>query len=247
MDIICPQPVIETERAAAAQRPNLYGAIHKALRACMTHTMLKVGSTDPADAQAVTAALSMTSDLLDLCGAHIEKENDYMHPAIERVSPRGAARIADDHVHHRADISSLRCHIDAVNAAPECYKALALGDLYKALALFIALNLEHMHQEETELNAILWAHYTDDELMQLHEAIVGSIAPPEMMRVTRWMLPALSHPERVGMLAGMQAKAPTPAFAAVLDLAQQVLSLPDWAALCRALNVSPAPGLVHSC
>lgn len=247
MDIIAPQSVIETERTAARQRPNLYGPIHKALRACMTQTLLKVGCTDPTDAQAVAAALAMTADLLDICGSHIDKENGYMHPAIERVCPEGAKQIADDHVHHRADIASLRCHIDAVNAAPADFKGVVLGDLYSALALFVALNLEHMHQEETELNAILWANYSDAELMELHEAIVGSIPPAEMMRVMSWMLPALSHPERVGMLTGMQAKAPPPAFAAVLDLARQVLSTPDWASLCRALNVSPAPGLVQTC
>jgi hemerythrin-like domain-containing protein len=247
MDIIAPQPVIEADRAAARQRANLYGPIHKALRACLTHTMLKVGSTDASDAQAVAAALAQTSDLLDLCSAHIDKENGYMHPAIERVCPSGAREIADDHVSHRADIHSLRCHIDAVHSAPEEYRQLAVNDLYRSLALFVALNLEHMHQEETELNAILWTHYSDEELMALHAALVASIEPREMMRVMRWMLPSLHHAERAEMLAGMQANAPAPAFAAVLDLARQVLGGPDWAALCRVLKVAPEPGLVQTC
>jgi len=228
MDIICPQPVIEADRAAAAQRLNLYGPIHKALRTCMSQTMMKVGCTDPSDAQAVAAALTMTADLLDMCTEHIEKENGFMHPAIERVCPDGARQIADEHVSHRADIQSLRCHIDAVNTAPIEHRPLALNDLYRALALFVALNFEHMHQEETELNAILWAHY-------------------EMMQAMRWMLPSLNHPERAGMLAGMQAKAPAPAFAAVLDLARQVLSTPDWASLCRSLKIQPVAGLVQTC
>lgn len=247
MDIIAPRPVIETERAIAAQRLNLYGSIHKALRACMSQTMMKVGCTDPSDAQAVTAALSMTADLLDMCTAHLEKENGFMHPAIERVCPDGAKQIADEHISHRADIQSLRCHVDAVSAAPVEHRPLALNDLYRALALFVALNFEHMHQEETELNAILWTHYSDAELMALHESLLASIKPAEMMQVMRWMLPSINHPERAGMLAGMQAKAPAPAFAAVLDLTQQVLSTPDWASLCRALKIQPAAGLVQTC
>lgn len=244
MDIIAPQPVIEAAQTAN-RRPNLYGPIHKALRACMTQTMLKVGSTDASDAQAVAAALAMTADLLDLCSAHIDKENGYMHPAIERVCPAGSQQIGTEHEHHRADLRTLRGHLDAVSIATDDHRDLALQQLYQALALFVATNLTHMHQEETELNAILWTHYSDAELMALHGALVASIAPPEMMRAMRWMLPAISHAERVEMLGDMQAKAPPPAFAAVLDLARQVLSTPDWASLCRALNVSPAPGLVQ--
>ena len=34
-----------------------------------------------------------------------------------------------------------------------------------ALALFIADNFQHMHVEETAHNAVLWARYTDAELM----------------------------------------------------------------------------------
>lgn len=246
MDIIAPQSVIEAAQTAV-RRPNLYGPIHKALRACMAQTLLKVGSTDAGDDQAVAAALAMTADLLDMCSAHIEKENGYMHPAIERVCPAGAQPIAHEHEHHRTDIRALRGHVEAVSIATADHRDLALHELYQALALFVAVNLTHMHQEETELNAILWTHYSDAELMALHGALVASIEPAEMMRAMRWMLPAISHAERVEMLGDMQAKAPPPAFAAVLDLAHQVLGTPDWAALCRALKISPAPGLVHAC
>lgn len=55
------------------------------------------------------------------------------------------------------------------------------------------------------------------------------------------MLPALTPPQRAGMLAGLRAEAPPEAFQGTLALAA-----PDWAKLSRALGLVPVPGLVAS-
>ena len=47
--------------------------------------------------------------------------------------------------------------------------------LVVALALFIAENFEHMHYEETEHNAVLWAHYTDAELAELPDTVFADM------------------------------------------------------------------------
>ena len=38
------------------------------------------------------------------------------------------------------------------------------------------------------LNAALWAAYADEELAAIHNALVASIAPQEMLGIARWML-----------------------------------------------------------
>jgi hypothetical protein len=92
-----------------------------------------------------------------------------------------------------------------------------------------------MHVEETAHNAVLWAHYTDAELAAIHEALVASIPPEEMMLVARWMLPSVGAAERLGMLLDMRSKAPPPAFAAVLETIRPHLSAGDWSKLARGL------------
>jgi hypothetical protein len=115
--------------------------------------------------------------------------------------------------------------------------------LYRALALFIAENFQHMHVEEIAHNAVLWARYTDAELLAIHDALVASIPPDEMMAVVRWLVPFMNPMERFHLLADMRAKAPAPAFAAVLDLARAHLTAAEWAKLARALELPLAPGL----
>ena len=69
----------------------------------------------------------------------------------------------------------------------------------------MAENLEHMHHEETEHNAVLWDAYSDAELEAIERALIASVAPDEMAAVARWMLPAMTAPDRAAKLTEMQA------------------------------------------
>ena len=190
------RPQTRPVEAAALPRPDLYAPIHKALRHAMTDTLLEMGRIDVADAASFGRTLGRVDALLDLCAGHLMHENEFVHPALEACEPGASARIAHEHVEHEQAIAALRDEVAALRrAAPADRDALALR-LYRHLALFVAHNFEHMHFEETAHNAVLWAHYSDAELMQLHEQIVGSIAPEEMLQVMDWMLPALTPAER---------------------------------------------------
>ena len=132
-----------------------------------------------------------------------------------------------------------------LTGAPDAGAAAAAAQaLYRLLALFVADNLVHMDSEETTHNALLWARYTDAELLAIHAALVGSIPPGEMAFALRWMLPAMNPQERCAMLADMRDNAPAEAFEATLDIARQQLDAPAWAHLARGLGLAPAAGLV---
>lgn len=226
---------------SAPTRINLYAGIHKALRAFMTDTLTKLGSTDGEDDAHVEASLSQLRTLVELMHSHVKHENDFMHPALERVQPGSASRIATEHVQHLADLAALAARADAVEAARGPDRATRLQDLYYAFSIFVAENLEHMHYEETAHNAMLWAHYTDAELADIHQALVATIGPQEMSLVLSWMLPSTTPQERLGMLSEMREQAPPPVFDAVLGLARSRLAPTDWTKLARGLGVPAAP------
>ena len=75
------------------------------------------------------------------------------------------------------------------------------------------------------------------ELLAIHDELVASIPPAEMGLVLHWMVPALSPAELSGMLMGMRAEMPAPAFAGVLDLVRERLTLERWAKLDAALGL----------
>ena len=230
--------------AAPDSRYDLYAGIHKALRLFMTRTLCRAGSTDPGDAEEVAAMLDMVNRLLGLCELHLKDENDFVHPALEAAQAGSAARMAAEHVHHAEAIADLRDLAGLVADSRDAARAAACSRLYRALALFVADNFQHMEVEESAHNPMLWAHYSDAELLAIEQALVASIPPPAMFEALHWFLPALNAPERAAMLAGMRQGMPPEPFLGVLDIAQRTLSPQDHAKLRRALGLPPVPGLV---
>ena len=230
-----------TAAASAPVRYNMYGFIHKALRAFMGDTLLRLGRMDVADARDVDATLRQARELLGFCRVHLDDENRFVHPALEACEPGSAARITGEHVHHEEDIALLLEQIDTLEhlrvdgAASE-----AAGNLYRWFALFVGENLLHMDYEEREHNAVLWAHYSDAELLAIEGALVASLPPQASALALRWMLPSVNHAERVQLLGGIRANAPEEAFGGVLALARSQLDEHDWRKLSAALALPAA-------
>ena len=220
-------------------RFNMYRFIHKALRAFMTDTLLRVGRLDVNDADEVGATLGQLYELLHFCRAHVAHENTFLHPAMEARDPGSASRIAGEHVHHEDDIDLLLGRIETFYATRGDRRGVA-ARLYDELALFVGDNFEHMDYEEREHNAVLWAHYTDAELVAIHDALVASIPPEGNACALRWMITALNHDERVGLFADLIAHAPPPARDGALAMARSRLAEADWKKLSTALALPAA-------
>jgi hypothetical protein len=235
----------ELQQLAAVQpRLDLYGGIHKALRAFMADTLVNLGRVDVEDEQALGQATQQVVELMDLCVSHLQHENEFVHTAIEARAAGASASIAHDHEEHVQHTAQLRAAALALRHASASVRPALCQALYRELGVFVADNMLHMNVEETAHNAVLWARYTDAELAQIHEALVASIPPAEMALVARWLIPCMNHVERVGMLADAQAKMPPPVFDAVLDIARPHLRTNEWTKLARALGLPPVPGLV---
>lgn len=222
---------------AGAPRFSLYAGIHKALRRWMGHVLERTGAIDIADDTDVRAACDEVDALLTQLRAHLKHENDYLHTAIEAKEPGGARTTADDHAAHVDSIEALAAETAALRAAPAAQRDTRAARLYRHLALFVAENLEHMHYEETANQALLWAHYSDIELMEIHDRLVASIDPVEMMQILAWMSPALSPQELTGLLAGMRGKAPAAVFDAVLGCVRGHVDGAKWRKVLGGLQL----------
>jgi hypothetical protein len=221
-------------------RFNIYQAVHKGLRAFMADTLTRVGRTDDTDARECQETAAELRSLLHVCGEHLVHENTFVHTAMERRAPGGAARCEHEHGQHTAHIAILGQALDEALHAEAAQRPVAWLHLYQALSLFVAENFEHMLLEEREHNAVLWAHYTDAELIDIHDALLASVPPDEMALHFRWMLPQLSHTERVGMLGGMRQGMPDAVFASQLEMARPLLDARSWQKLQAAFTFEVA-------
>jgi hypothetical protein len=231
--------VQHTAQAPVAPREDLYAGIHKAMRAVMSDVLLAVGRMDAHDALELAQTTQRVLQLLDLMRSHLEHENAFLHTALEARAPGSSAHIGDDHAHHVVEIDALALAARALMETPAQDLDAAVHVFYRRLSLFVAHNFEHMNYEETEHHAVLWAHYSDDELRAIHGALVASIPPEEMMRFVRWIVPFMNPGERAGMLGGMKANAPAPVFQAVIDTARPHLTEREWEKLATALALNP--------
>lgn len=230
--------------AADAPRHDLYTGIHKALRALMADTLLALGRLDTDDEAELAEVASRLLQLCGVCEAHLTHENAFVHPALEAKAPGTSGAVALDHEEHLRHTAALAAQVALLQcAAPARRPGVALR-LYRELALFIADNFQHMAVEESAHNAALWAHYSDAELVALHDALVASIPPQEMRTVLRWLVPSLNPAERHRLLADLRTRMPADAFDAVLEAVQPHLDARGWAKLARALGLAPVPGLV---
>jgi hypothetical protein len=213
-----PQPT--RARPAAPTRParhDLYALIHKALRLAMSDAMAVVGRLDTSDDGEVRGAACAVRELIELCRMHLEKEEQFIHPALEAAIPGSSSRTARDHDDHLRAFDRLEAGVRAVERATGERAAAAAGRLYRDLALFMADNLVHMHGEEVDNNAILWATLSDEEILAIERRLVASIPPQKMGGVLRWMAPAMTPAERAKFFANLRAKLPPPAFATVMS------------------------------
>lgn len=217
-------------------RLNIYGSIHKGLRAMMGETLVQAGRTDWQDSGESAETLAQVRVLLDFCESHIAHENDFVHPAMEARRPGSSGDVESDHRDHANAMRDLREQAAALqDLSGEA--ATRVGEaLYRGLAVFIAENHEHMHYEETHNNEVLWAAYSDDEIMGIHHALVASLTPEENALSMRWMLPNVSAQERAGMLQGIRAHAPAEVFAGVIGMLRGQLNARDWTKLSQALG-----------
>jgi hypothetical protein len=233
----------ELKNVAQAQAPrvDLYSGIHKALRAVMADTLLAVGRMDSADELELAQVTERVLQLLDFCRSHLEHENEFVHTAMEARAPGASEAVAREHEDHVRHIEALAAVVAALRAAPAECRFAEQQRLYGDLTLFVADNFHHMRVEETAHNAVLWARYTDAELVAIHDALVASIPPEEMMFAARWLVPFMSPVERAGFLGDVRAKAPAPAFQAMLDTVRPHLTDNEWAKLARSLDMPVTP------
>lgn len=170
-------------------RIDIHGSVHKGLRGAMADALLALGRMDPQDSCEVRDAIARLEDMLRICEAHAERENEIVNRAVEARRPGATERFIVDHDLHSSIIEQLRELAARRDAS-----------LYSRTSAFVAEMLAHMAREEWEGEGLLHEAFDDIELAQLQRRLDASLAASEGMATLRWIIPALSHPERVAML-----------------------------------------------
>jgi hypothetical protein len=219
---------------------DIYRDIHKAVRATMFETVLRAGRTDPNNREERIALAAAVADLADFLAFHAHHEDSVLEPMIAEVLPDEAEAIRVSHEDFDAEIERIRALAALVFDEDRADARASLHEMYLSLAAFTSRYLAHQHVEERVVMPALLAHYGLAAVIDANERIVTSITPDALAWGLAKMLPVMNADDRFELLTGMHATAPAPAFAAVMQLTEEVLTADDHAELTQRLGLALA-------
>lgn len=216
-------------------RVDLYGIIHKMLRVEIFDTATRIASANFADAAERAGVVSVFHNLAGFLDEHAEHEDTFVEPALRRADPVLADRVAAEHAQLDERFRAIADRVSGLETVG-AEEAVGLGaHLHRDFSAFTGAYLTHMAIEEGEVNEVLWARYSDEELAGIRAELQASI-PPE--RFAEWfarMVPAMNFQERAGVLTGIKQDAPPPVFEALSGVAREALGEAAWAEVEAAL------------
>jgi iron-sulfur cluster repair protein YtfE (RIC family) len=217
---------------------DLYKDIHKGIRVELFSVTTEAGRVDPSQGIARGALATQVADVVGLLTGHAAHEDAAIQPVLEARLPELAERIEVDHLTLEARMDDLQEMAAEVAALAVPDPAARVHRLYLALASFTSDYLQHQDVEERVVMPALEAAVGLEDVVAIHQAIIGHIPPDEMARGLSVMVPAMNVDDRTAFLGGMRAGAPAPVFEGVCSLVRSVLDPDDYQALARRLDLA---------
>lgn len=214
-------------------RMNVYGFPHKGLRVALPELAQKAGNTDYRDEDSLRTLKELADEVVMLLELHTHSEDEILLPALEAKVPGSTQENMDDHRRLENMMADFHNYIRVINTQSEPEEGVKF---YNDVNEFYSLYIQHMTMEENEINPLIWANFTDEELLELQEQIMSTLNPDEMMSWLRYIIPGANPYERVNILDGVKVKAPVEFFASVMNMLRGRLTYTEYLRLETMLN-----------
>jgi hypothetical protein len=215
---------------------DVYGAVHKGIRYALLDLLRRMGTIAPNDASGVDMVLDDLEGTFYLCAAHSAQEERYVHAVIESASPGALGRFDAAHAGLGDILERLRTTTVEVQCAEPDARPGSFRLLYLRYSSFVAQALEHMSQEELEVQALLEQLFVPDKIRAIQRSMLGSIGPEELLVFLRVMVPAATPNERAALLAQPKAVLSREAFEAIMLTVRRCLNVVEVRDLERRLE-----------
>lgn len=215
-----------------------YDVPHKGLRNALCQVQTLAGNTDYANANEVERLYRLSEDVFKILNIHADEENDVVLAELEERCPGASKYDVDDHERIHVVMDTLE------NLLAKIYSQSKAGvdstedgeEFYLAFSEFHGIYLEHTAEEERVTQPLLWKNFTDEELAG-HRGKIMARNPPETLLIWfKFVLPAMSHKERVGLFSGFKKMAPPAFYSEGLAVVKQVLTEIEFSKLIGAVE-----------
>jgi hypothetical protein len=219
------------------KRMKSYDVPHKGLRNALSQLQLLAGNTNYSNQDEVEQLYKLGEDVFKILTIHATDENEVTLAELEKRCAGCSQHDFDDHeqihlVQHK--LEKLLANIYANSKAGQDTTEDG-GEFYLAFSEFHGTYLEHTAEEERVTQPMLWQYFTDEELASHRGKIMAKNPPQTLLIWFRFVIPAQSHKERVGLLSGFKKMAPAPFFNEGMQAIKQVLTTKEFDKLNKAL------------
>ena len=204
-------------------RINIFHQIHKGLRALLYESSLLLQQTDFSDDQEMETAITRVTMVADLFDDYAHHENKFILPAIQEHEPSIVDAFKREHAIDIKLTRALKNCLHALRMASPMVRPEMSNVLYKTFVQFMVFNVQHMANEETMLNKILWRYYSEEEILTIQNNILANLTPWSATNASRWMVRGLNNPEIVSWLRSVEESAPEAAFQKLFSIAESEL------------------------
>ena len=212
---------------------DLYTGVHKGQRGKFFEIMMKAGTIDYDDKEALDRLYGELTAFKEHMYRHAISEEKFIHPLLSERMPGGARKLEEDHHIMHQQLDDIVSHLDKLKTRPtdpDMRRKLGL-EFYRAWNRFISFYFEHINEEEENIQPTLWKIFTDKELADTFKAILSNETFEELKYDGQIMLPAMNLFERAGIINGARISMPPMVFQGLLTLAEQILGPDNWASL----------------
>jgi hypothetical protein len=213
--------------------------IHKAIRAMIYDLGVQLQTTDFTDlaqSEAVVSQLNheftaaITSNCI-LCLVHHHGLGEEMQafPELAHLDGPLIDRLMTEHRQFEMRLGPLSRMGRELSNVSDPARRIQLGiRLNRGANEFFAAYFAHMNEEEEKLLPLLWAHFTDDQIIAFSTHIEESMPPGRFQEYMRWMLPSLNANELTEMFRGIKLEADPEVLGAFTSLAETHVDPARW-------------------
>lgn len=196
-------------------RVNIFAFPHKGLKNALSQILLSASKLDMNDASRINAFKQQTLEVLMLLHLHQHSEDTVVFSQIEAQVSEQSQHCADEHIQLRISLGKIEMLLSQieVNAPMELSV-----EIFSAIGAFFSDYLKHMAYEENELNQVIWANFSDEQILDWQATIMSSLTPEQSMSWFKYIIPALNPMERMLVLGDIKVNAPAEVLNAILEM-----------------------------
>lgn len=162
--------------------PDIFTNVHKGIRKALFDACIALGRAGD-DADRAAAARGKLRDALRFVAHHGDNEDLLLLPLLRERAPACFERMERAHAGVGAAVDALAAIVETAT----------VDELYERAAALTTLYLAHMREEEQELEPVIRAAISAEDLASFGRRSVERTAPADQRMMLAWMLPAMTR------------------------------------------------------